>query len=913
MIKKILLFILVFFAVSFHAQQLRFSGNTKDTVSKSSLPNALMMAIRFTDSTLVNFSRSDKDGNFKSFTVPLDTYIVILSHPSFNDRTYFLVPDKNDTIYDFKNVILPPKSVVLNEVEVVAFKDKMYYKGDTLVFTADSFKVRPNASVEDLLRKLPGVKVDAAGKITIQGKAVDQVLVDGDEFFGTDPTVATRNLNATTVDQVQVFEKKKESTEGEGNSDEMVKILNLKLKEDAKKGYFGKVTGATDFQKFYENDVLLNKFKKDRKISLYGLYTNTPKQAFDWSDAYKYGINDNGNTNYDPETNSWTSFGDSKSGIPQTLKSGFYFNDKLSKNTKVNSDYSFKQNQLNTSSEVNTQYFLEDTTYSNKQISSQRTFNQNHNFNFKITTKLDSLTELVVRPKGSYFISNTNNEQKDDFISQNDTLQRQTTVSNIGKSDNLDANLLVKLTRNFMKKDRVLSFVYNPTYYDNKSENELNTSFLYFRGQLPDSSLKQKRLQLTHRQEQSASVTFSEPFTKKWKGEVSYGFSHFFNTNTRATNDFEGSSYDKLNVSQSNDFRNMRISHRGGASIRYEVKKYRYSLGANFKNIYQENNDITKSTQLKRDFNSIMPYASANIRFSSNSSLWANYNTNFNPPDLNKMQPVIDNSDPNRITTGNPDLKPAFTNNINLNYYFYKSISDVNFNMGLYGSQTANEINDKTSYDSLGRAVTIPVNISGSYNSNLWLNGAFPILHKWMKIEYNLSSSTSKNLGYVNDVLNTTETYGVYPGLTFQKQNEWLEISVGGNYNYDITHQTISINSNQNYYTYSYNSNLMIRFPKKFILTGEYKYTNNGNRTPGYNIDIHTVNASLSKAFLKRDALTVVLEGFDLLNQNINNTRTVETNRIVDRKTQIIKRYFLFRLIWKFTSQKAEKEEDEDD
>src|SRR6185369_11426405 len=143
-----------------------------------------------------------------------------------------------------------------------------------------SFKTHHNANVEDLLRILPGVKVDAAGKITIQGKAVDQVLVDGDEFFGSDPTVATRNLNANTVETVQVFDKKKENTEGEGNTDETVKVMNLKLKEDAKKGYFGKVSGATDFsltpqyttaapQKiFYENDVLMNRFKKDLKVSV---------------------------------------------------------------------------------------------------------------------------------------------------------------------------------------------------------------------------------------------------------------------------------------------------------------------------------------------------------------------------------------------------------------------------------------------------------------------------------------------------------------------------------------------------------------------------------------------------------------------------------------------------------------------
>ena len=224
------LFFLLFFSFV-KAQHIQLRGNTNDTASKQSLPNALLMVAKFKDSTLVNFTRSNKEGIFKPIKIPLDTYIVIISHPNFSDKTYLLVPSKTDTAFNFKNIILPPKSVVLNEVEVLAYKEKTYYKGDTLIFTADSFKTAPNATVEDLLKKLPGVRVDAAGKITIQGKEVDQVLVDGDEFFGSDPTIATRNLNATTVDNVQVYDKKSEDPE---SSTETVKVVNLKLKEDAK-------------------------------------------------------------------------------------------------------------------------------------------------------------------------------------------------------------------------------------------------------------------------------------------------------------------------------------------------------------------------------------------------------------------------------------------------------------------------------------------------------------------------------------------------------------------------------------------------------------------------------------------------------------------------------------------------------
>jgi hypothetical protein len=262
--KLLLLFFIVLSAHAVEGQTLKFSGNARDSSGGQPLPNVVLMAMKFSDSTLAGYSRSDINGIFRPFVIPKDTYIVIMAHPSYSDRTYLLVPSESDTAFRFTNVVLPPKSVTLNEVEVIAYRDKSYYKGDTLVFTADSFKTAANATVEDLLKKLPGFRVDQAGKITVQGKQVDQVLVDGDEFFGSDPTVATRNLNATTIQNVQVYDKKNENAQ-EG-AEETLKVVNLQMKDDAKKGYFGKVSGAGDFQDYYEAEALGYYFKGSLKV-----------------------------------------------------------------------------------------------------------------------------------------------------------------------------------------------------------------------------------------------------------------------------------------------------------------------------------------------------------------------------------------------------------------------------------------------------------------------------------------------------------------------------------------------------------------------------------------------------------------------------------------------------------------------
>ncbi|MBP7809234.1 MAG: TonB-dependent receptor family protein [Bacteroidia bacterium] len=892
------------------AQSIKLSGNIQDTTSNGVMKNSILMVTKFKDSTLVNYSRTDKNGLFKNIKVPVDTYLVVISNPNFSDKTYLLVPTAKDSVFNFKNVVLPPKSFLLNEVEIVASKEKMYYKGDTLMFTADSFKLKQDATVEDLLKKLPGVKVDAAGKITVQGKEVSQVLVDGDEFFGSDPTIATKNLNAKSVENVQVYEKKNEDAESQ---DETVKVLNLQLKEDAKKGYFGKASVASDFQKFYENELLLNRFKKNRKLSIFGLFANTPKQAFGGNDNWTYGLENENDWSYDPESNSWTSSGNSKPGVPQTLKGGFYYNDKLSKKIKLNTDYTFKENQLTTSQETNTQFFLEDTSYTNAKTVNTKLFNQTHNFNLRWVQNLDSLTELTVKPKINYNTSSNTSSQNDKFISATNELTRATDIYNSSKSETTDANVMIKLQRNFKKKDRQFTVTYQPTYYNSITKSTLNTDFRYYLGQAADSILKQKRTSENSRMEHNATVNYIEPLTKKFKVEIGYGFSHNENSSNRTTLDFDGIAFDALNTTQSNNFKNKRISNRAGGKLIYEVKKYRVSLGANYRNIYQENINVTTGQHLSLNVNNVLPTASFNYRPNQGSNLSVFYNMQSQLPDLKQMQPVIDNTDPNNISIGNPDLKQAFTNNVNMNYYFYKGISDINFYAGGNYNSVIGEINEKTTFDSIGRSITVPVNVDGNYFGNIYLGGGLPVFKKLFKIDYRVSLSHNNNVGFVNDQKNVTQNSQYAGGLTFEKEfGEDIEIRIGGDYNYNVPKQTISLQSNKPYYNYGLEAGFRIKLFERLNFDAEANYTNNGNRAVGYNIDYTIVNANISYSFLKAKNLILGIDANDILNQNINNRRDIQANKIVDSKTQIIRQYFLGRITYKFTSQKEKQEEEYD-
>ena len=198
------------------SQEMSVKGTVYDTTGARPIKNAMVMAVRMKDSLLLGFTRSSHDGTFTLDGFAVDTFSLIIDHPSFDEKTYYMFGHAENNEIIIPSIKMPGKSQELEEVIIYANQNPIFYRGDTLVYVADSFKVWEGAVVEDLLKKLPGLDIDKEGKITSQGQDIDQVLVDGDEFFGTDPTVATKNLGADGVETVQVYEKENEDAIGGG-------------------------------------------------------------------------------------------------------------------------------------------------------------------------------------------------------------------------------------------------------------------------------------------------------------------------------------------------------------------------------------------------------------------------------------------------------------------------------------------------------------------------------------------------------------------------------------------------------------------------------------------------------------------------------------------------------------------------
>ncbi len=903
-----------FIFASLFSQVGSIKGNLFDTTSKSATPYAVVVLTKAKDSSLVQYTRTNDKGFFELNNIPLDTYKLMITHPLFAEVNRYVLVTTKKADFNLENLVMPPKSYQIKEIVVYADKEPIFYRGDTLVYRADSFKVKENATVEDLLKKLPGMKVDAQGKITVQGQTVDQVLVDGDEFFGDDPTMATQNLNAKSVNTLEVYDKKDNSSE----STETTKVLNLTLKEDAKKGYFGKVEGGSDFNRFYEGTVLANKFKGKRKMSFYGLGSNTPKSGFDWQDLNAYGLSgdwtegDDGNWNNsgDGDLFSW---GGNRSGIPRNLKTGINYNDKLGDKVKVYANYSFKNGLMKSVEEEFTQYFLQgDTGYNTSNRAVLQSLNNSHNANFSVTVDLDSMSKLKVSPNLKWSTSDNNNNSNTDYSSENNEIQRRNRIENKKMAEAFSSTNKISYDRKFKKKNREFNANLNLDY--NKS---IGNEFLYSNDAgVTDSIPKiidQKKIGNGNSFSQRLQLEWIEPITLKFKIKASYTFSNIQSKNVKSTFNRRNNEYSNFDSLFSNNFDNLKYFNEPGIDFIYETKKYTLAVGTKYRNSLISSENKVNGKAFTQNLNNLFPTLRANYNFSKSTRLSFNYRGSTKQPDINQLQPLPDNSNPNNIKTGNPDLKPSFSQSFRLNFNSYKGLSGTGFNGNVSFTTTNNQFINNTVFDVDGRTKTTPVNVNGAYNLNSYMGAYFKIQKLNLDYSFNLNTSYNNQISLINSKKNFTKTLTIGPSVSVGYDDDKFNVNVNAEFDYNQPQSSINQSSNTPYTSQNYNVDAGLKLPKKFEIGSDFQYNINGRRTNGYNVNFIIWNATIEKKLLKSENLILGIRAYDILNQNVSVNRTVNDNRITDTKNNIVKRYILGVVTFKFNNTGGKSGGDDDD
>jgi hypothetical protein len=913
--KKLLFQIFIFiFPLSpvVFGQQMKITGTVFDTSGTKKVNEVVVMAVRMKDSLLLKNTRTKDDGTFELSNFAIDTFTLIIEHPLFEPKTYYIFGNKDNFEINIPKITLAEKSKELNEVVIFANKNPIYYRGDTLVYVADSFKVGENAVVEDLLKKLPGIKVDENGQITSQGKQISQVLVDGDEFFGADPTIATRNLGAKGVESVQIYEKEKENAKS--GEDDKIQVLDLKLKEDAKKGYFGKISGASDFglmenTPFYETELLANKFKGKQKISVFLLSSNTPKSNFKWGDMNKFGLDNERNSS---GMNDWNQRNtNNTSGVPKTLKAGVYYSDKIGKTGKIGFNYAYYNNELVAAGSSYSQYFLTDTTYYTKDSSSNISSNESHRLNFNYSVNLDSLTFLEIKPNLNFDAATTDNTNISQFIGETQTKSLETDIRNTNDSKGITSNSEALIRRKFKKPKREVEIKYLLSFSDNDTKGKLANNSMFTDTNFTDIKFEQEKTNKNSSINHFTTLTYTEPITKRIKLQLEYLYEFGDVKQDKRTYDFDqiSQTFSLENPFLSNNFDNIRQQQRGTAVGIYENSKHTLTGGIGYRNINIENRNLILDSIIPQNISNILPQFSYQFKPSISKRFSLFYTTNSQQPSINDLQPVRDNSNPNRIQKGNPDLKPNYLHTLKINFNTWSALTGRYIWSGINATYTDNAFGNSTEFDDYGRTISKTVNVDGNMFANLFAGAGLPLFNRKIEIAPNINASYMRYTNYINNVENITQNRSASGGLELELKLDSLEITISNDYSYTDPISSLASASNTPFSMQTYRYDIEWQLPFRFKIKTDGKYIINSQRASGFNRNIFVINAELIRTFLPTENLIIALSGNDLLKQNLNLQRQINGNIITDNFTNIITRYFLLRVTYKFNNNKTKEDE----
>ena len=886
---------------------MKITGTVFDSSGVKPLSQSLVMAVRVRDSILLNFIRTDKNGFFDLKNVPIDTFSLQILSPGFDRKIYYIFGSQTNKEISIAKIKLSIESKELEDVVIYANKNPIYYKGDTLVYVADSFKVGENAVVEDLLKKLPGVKVDKDGAITSQGKEITQVLVDGDEFFGSDPTIATKNLAAKGVESVKVYEKKSETASA--GDDATVQVMDLRLKANAKNGYFGKISAASDFQNFHEGELLINKFKGSQKISVFALGSTTPRTNVSRADMNKFGL-DNGTSGGGPFQggNNTTK----AAGVPRTFSSGVYYSDKIGKKnqTKIGFNYTYNKYELTSSSASRSKYTLPtDTSYYSDDSTHSVDLSESHKINFSVFSQIDSLTSLEIKPKINVSSGSLSTANMSDYLNENELLSRNSIIQNSTTSTGVSLDNDATFIRKFMKPKRQFSVNYDLSTSKGNSTGTLQTNNTFISVNGVNDTIQQEKVNTTQAQTHIGTFTYTEPLFKKLKLEFEYLLEYGLSSQDKETKDGVNGIYSTINTALTNNFENTRQQHRFGTSLIFESRTQTISGGLRVRNVDIDNHNITTSTTIHQNISNFLPKFTYMYKPSLSKKISFNYITKSSQPAINDLQLVQNNTNPNKIVIGNPDLKPNYEHNLNINLNSWSALSGRYVWAGFNSTVTNNAFATSTMYDQYGRTIAQTVNVDGNVSTSLNTSAGFPFLNKQFEISPGVNASYSKYSNLVNSNRNTTTNQAITTELEFELKLDSLQITLGGKYTYNEPKNSISTITTNPYSIKVYSADVTWTLPRKFKIVTDATYTMNGQRADGYNINYFVWNAAVSRTFTKTDNLVVSLAGNDILNQNISALRTVNGNITTDNRTKIISRYFLLKLVYKFNNNKT-KEED---
>lgn len=909
----VLLCLIAGISTSFAQQNGSVKGLVTDTLNKQNLTNAVVSVLRAKDSVLVKFTRTNKEGSFNLPNISAGKYIVMVTYPSYADYID-IISVTEGSVTDLGKVPVITKATLLQEVIVKQTIGSIRMKGDTTEYRADSFKVSANADVQELLRKMPGIQVNSKGEITAQGERVQKVLVDGEEFFSDDPAVVTKNLRADAVEKVQAFDKKSDQAVFTGIDDgQKIKTLNLTLKEDKKKGYFGKAEAGGDFDKYGYGKLLANSFKGKRKISGYLTTDNTKFESLNWNENQNYGGNSNMTTEMtdDGGIMMWSS-GDEFSwgtGFPRSITGGLHFSNKWNKD-KHNSNNTYQFNQLDVSgiNSNKTQNILPGADLISTSIQNQASSRKRNKLTSTYEWQIDSSSSLKITARGSIVNSNSASNYFGRTINSDSILLNQSNRLTSTVDENKTMNSTIFYRKRFKKAGRTISWNNEINYNDRADDGFLTADNTFYdafgnlvRRDLVDQQKTNKQIATTI----NSTINYTEPLWKNTFLVLNYKLSVSRNDAERNTfaKNTANNKYENLVDTLSNHFIFNTTGHNGSVNIRYNVKKFNFSIGTGLGTVNYRLNDLVKKTDRNVIFNNFIPAVTFNYTPKQQRRFNFSYNGSTRNPSLSQIQPIIDNIDPLNLTIGNPNLKQSFVHQFNFGGSDYKVLKSRRISFNVNFSKTENAISNSSFVDNQGRRINQAINVAGNYSLSGRVGYGFEIIPSFnvgLDIGPRINQFANRVNGIDNITKNRSTDFSINMGYWGDK---WINFYAYGSA--VRNNSTTSIRPDISTKFWSYNAYANLQFKLKKIKT-YIDFDLNANiyeKTAVFadQRDVYIVNASVRKVISKNDQWEIKASVNDLFNQNLGINRNASSNFITETTNQTIQRYFLFSLIWNFS------------
>jgi len=892
----------------------QIKGNVTDT-SSSALSLASVMVLHPEDSTLVTFVQADQKGNFNIKNLKSTPYLLKISYVGFLPKNIPVTPVLGEAILDLGQIKMVEISKELFEVVIKTAKAPMTIRGDTIEYDATKFKVPQGSTVEDLLRRLPGMEVSADGTISAEGQEIRKVTVDGRKFFGGDPKSATKNLPAEGISKVQLFTEETEEKKLTGaSSAPPEKMMNLTLKDEFKNGSFGKLIAGGGTSERAELKGNFNKFNESMQLSIIGSGNNTGRnglgwddyqdfrgsQSFNWNDESDFGFgggNDFMSVSFDDENSMNSSFfGGRQSGLPKNGSGGLnytWFNDK----TEINSVYFYNYNELFAEAIRSQENYLPDQYFKNNDSTTRISKNMGHQALFRGEHKFDSMHTLVVNLNGQLSKRLNNHFGNLQYSKANGIISNLTQFDNSGETNSINGNGSAVFRKKYKNKGRSSGISAVLSRFDGYQFNEIESENNFFIiASVFDSLYAIRQTNETNNQNLliKSSIIHVEPIGKKFFSQTFYNFSRRIEESDRDV-------FDKLDQIEirndflSRDYSNVIQTQRLGTSLRYSHQGTNVSVGL-ARQIFNLNGEFNggMTNSIDRQFQNWIPNFSFNSSVRKNQHLHAFYSVNAREPRVQDLQPIVDNSNPLYIRIGNPDLIPQIDHRVGTGIRLNNPINFTNFSIGLNGNFSENQFVQEQNVDSNLVTTARIINFKGMKSGGSWISYGFPIIKTkiTLNLSYNFNISESFALvnNFENETFSITNGGNVYLNIT---PNESISAFLSARISYTDTKYSIESSQNQQIMTQNFSASVNVKLFWGMLASANFNYDRFINDRFDFNQEVPILNASVYKVFGKNNHFETRISVYDIFNKNLGVNLVANGNIVSETRTSTLRRYGL--------------------